>query len=142
MIRYGGSDDTGVKQLRELFPSVQYPVTPRGYPDLLLLVLVVGCAYLELVGGRELDLSLFELRKHIACLLLLQELIARSQIRQLVVLDLLDAHLETVHVDAVVQVPAPQQDVVLKQVVLLTRPRGEQERLLNLLHVLVPTLHF
>ena len=142
MIRYGGSDDTGVKQLRELFPSVQYPVAPRGYPDLLLLVLVVGCANLELVGGRELDLGLFKLCKDIACLLLLQELIARSQIRQLVVLDLLDAHLETVHVDAVVQVTAPQQDVVLKQVVLLTRPRGEQERLLNLLHVLVAPLHF
>jgi hypothetical protein len=31
---------------------------------------------------------------------------------------------------------------VLKQVVLLTRPRGEQERLLNLLHVLVAPLHF
>lgn len=114
VIRYRGSDNTGVKQLSELLTPEEDSVAPRRDSDFLLLVLVVRGAHFEFIRGRELDLSLFEFKKDIPRLLFLQQLIACAQVRQLIVLDLFNTHFKAVHVYAVIQIAAPEEDVVLE----------------------------
>lgn len=114
VIRYRGSDNTGVKELSELLAPEEDSVAPRRDSDFLLLVLVVRGAHFEFIRGRELDLSLFEFKKDIPRLLFLQQLIACAQVRQLIVFDLFNAHLKAVHVYAVIQIAAPEEDVVLE----------------------------
>ena len=114
MVRSGRGGNASIEHLLDIFSTIQNPIAPGWNSDLASFVIVIACANFELVGRRELELCLLKLRENIPSLLFLKQLINFSELSKLIVFDFLDNIFIAVTIDPIVEVSAPQENVVLK----------------------------
>lgn len=110
-----------------MLATEQDAVTPGRNADLARAEVIVRGPNFELVSRCELQFSLFKFHEYISRFTLLPELIELSKLCEAIRANLCDYVLELIGVYSIVEVSAPEQHVMLKQVVCFVSPIGKEE---------------